>query len=251
MAQQVPLSSVYNAIRILREFTLEDEELGITELSQRLGLAKSTIFRLVNTLYGNNLVEKNMHTHKYHLGIGAFELGFAAYHRNELRLIAYPLLNKLMSTVREAVHLAVYDHGEIVFLSKMVPDYHQGTVSKIGKRIPSYCSASGKVLLANQSEQEIDRVIQQGLYRHTPKTITDGQTLTEHLRDVLKNGYAIGLSEYNESVCSIAVPVYNDTGQVIAAISLAMIKSYLYPAQIQNYVKELKTYSRLITERLS
>lgn len=251
MAQQVPLSSVYNAIRILREFTLEDEELGITELSQRLGLAKSTIFRLVNTLYGNNLVEKNMHTQKYHLGIGAFELGFAAYHRNEVLIIAYPLLNKLMTTFSEAVHLAVYDHGDVVFLSKLVPDHHKGTVSKIGKRMPSYCSASGKVLLANQSEDEINRVIQHGLHQHTPRTITDGQALTEHLRDVRKNGYAIGLSEYNESVCSIAVPVYNDSGKVIAAISLAMIKTYLYPAQIQNYVKELKTCSRLITERLS
>ncbi|WP_165452197.1 IclR family transcriptional regulator [Paenibacillus thalictri] len=251
MAQQEPLSSVYNAIRILREFTLEDKELGITELSQRLGLAKSTIFRLVNTLNGNNLVEKNMYTHKYHLGIGAFELGFAAYHGNELRLIAYPLLNKLMNTVREAVHLGVYDHGEVVFLCKRVPDNHKGTVSKIGKRIPSHCTASGKVLLAHQSDQEINRIIQLGLERYTQKTISDGGVLTEQLRDVRKNGYAIGMAEYNEGVCSIAVPVVNDNGRVIAAISLAMTKSYLYPVQIQNYVKDLKTYSRLITERLT
>jgi IclR family transcriptional regulator, KDG regulon repressor len=251
LAQQEPLSSVYNAIRILREFTLEDKELGITELSKRLGLAKSTIFRLVNTLYGNNFVEKNMYTHKYHLGIGAFELGFAAYHGNELRLIAYPLLNKLMTTLREAVHLGVYDKGEVVFLCKRVPDNHKGTVSKIGKRVPCHCTASGKVLLANQSDQEINRVIQHGLYRYTSKTITDGETLSEHLREVRKKSYGIGPSEYTDGIYSIAVPVLNDSGRVIAAVSLAMAKSYLYPMQIQNYVSELKNCSRLITERLN
>lgn len=251
LAQQEPLSSVNNAIRILREFTLEDKELGITELSERLGLAKSTIFRLVSTLNGNNLVEKNKYTHKYHLGIGSFELGFAVYHGNELRSIATPLLNKLMTTYREAVHLGVYDRGEVVFLYKMVPDDHNGTVSKIGKRIPSYCSASGKVLLAVQSEQEIHRVIQQGLDRHTPKTITNGESLIEQLREVRKNGYSIGMSEYKDGICSIAVPVLSNTELVIAAVSLAVTKSYLYPEQVQNYVKDLKTYSRLITERLS
>ncbi|MGF9711062.1 IclR family transcriptional regulator [Paenibacillus naphthalenovorans] len=251
MAQKEPLSSVNNAIRILREFTLADKELGITELSKRLGLAKSTIFRLVSTLHGNNLVEKNKYTHKYHLGIGSFELGFAVYHGNELRSIAAPLLNKLMTTYREAVHLGVYDRGEVVFLCKMVPDDHHGTVSKIGKRIPSHCTASGKVLLAVQAEQEISRVIEQGLDRHTHKTITSGEALLEQLREVRKSGYSTGMSEYKDGICSIAVPVHSSTGLVIAAVSFAVTKTYLYPVQVQNYVKDLKTCSRLITERLS
>jgi IclR family transcriptional regulator, KDG regulon repressor len=250
MAQQEPLSSVTNAIRILREFTREDKEFGITELSNRLGLAKSTIFRLVNTLNNDNLLEKNIETHKYHLGIGAFELGFAVYHRNELRLIAYPLLAKLMTNVRETVHLAVYNKGEVIYLCKLDPNNGNSTITEIGRRSPSYCTASGKVLLAHQLEQEITRVIDNGLKRFTAKTIVKGDELTNQLREIRKNGYAIANSEYKEGIFSIGVPVYNYNGGVIASISLTMAKSYLYPLQIHNYVKELKQISHLITDRL-
>lgn len=251
MARQEPLSSVYNAIRILREFTNEEQELGITELSKRLGLAKSTVFRLINTLSCDNLVEKNFKTQKYHLGIAAFELGFAAYHGNELRLIAYPLLNKLMKVLREAVHLGVYDRGEVVFLCKRNPDTHNETVSQIGKRVPSYCTASGKILLAFQPEAEIQRIIRKGLKPYASKTITDPEKLAENLEQVKNTGFSVALCEYSEGISSVAVPVYNDAGQVIGAVSVAISRSYLFPHQIQNYVNEMKVYSRLITERLT
>jgi IclR family KDG regulon transcriptional repressor len=251
LAQQEPLSSVNNAIRILREFTNEnDKELGITELSQRLGLAKSTIFRLVITLSGDNLVEKNTQTQKYHLGLGAFELGFAAYHGNELRLIGYPLVRKLMLNTRWAVHLGVYGHGDVVFLCKSVPEDHKGTISKIGKKAPGHCTASGKILLAHQSDQEIFRVMEEGLTQYTKKTIIDPNKSMEQLRNIRKVGYAVAFSEYKEDICSVAVPVYNDDNQVIAAIGIATVNKYLYPLQVQTYVKELKNCSRLITERL-
>jgi IclR family KDG regulon transcriptional repressor len=250
LSKQEPLSSVKNAIRILSELSLENREIGITELSHRMGLAKSTVFRLISTLSGNNLVEKNVLTQKYHLGIGAFELGFAAYHGNKLRSVAYPLLHKLMTVVREAAHLGIYDQGEVIFLCKREPDTHQGTISKIGKRVPSHCTASGKILLSNQSKQEINRVIDKGLTKYTDKTIQDSDKMITHLRDIREKGYATAISEYKEDVCSIAVPVFDDSEEMIAAISLATNKSYLYPLQIQNYVKVLKSYSRLITERL-
>lgn len=250
MSKQKPLSSVNNAIRILSELSFEDKEMGITELSNRLELAKSTIFRLVSTLSGNNLVEQNVLTQKYHLGIGAFELGFAAYHGNKLRLVAYPLLHKLMTVVREAAHLGIYDQGEVLYLCKREPVNHQGTISKIGKRVPSHCTASGKILLSNQSNQEINRVIDKGLAKYTDKTIQDPDKMIAHLRDIRETGYATAISEYKEDVCSIAVPVFDDSKQMIAAISLATNNNYLYPLQIQNYVNELRRYSRLITERL-
>jgi IclR family KDG regulon transcriptional repressor len=250
MATQDSLSSVYNAIRILREFTNEEPELGITELSRRLGLAKSTVFRLMRTLNDDSLVEKNEKTQKYHLGITAFELGFAAYHGNELRMIAYPLLNKLLKVVREPVHLGVYDRGEIVFICKRIPESHKGTISKLGKRAPVHCIASGKVLLAHQSAEEIERVMQRGLNPYTAKTITSAEKMMHQLEDIRNIGYGVGFSEYNEGYSSVGVPVWNDQGEIVAAISVAVSKSYLYPNEVQNYVKEMKMYSRLITERL-
>lgn len=251
MSRQKPLSSVDNAILVLRELSFEDNGLGLTELSNRLGIAKSTVYRLVSTLNGSSLVEKNVLTQKYHLGIGTFELGFAAYHGNKLILVAFPLLHKLMTVINEAAHLGIYDRGEVVFLCKREPVTHQGTISKIGKRVPSHCTASGKILLSNQSNQEINRIINNGLTKYTDQTIQDPDKMIAQLQKIRETGYSTGISEYKTDVCSIAVPVFDDYKQMIASISLATNRSYLSPLQIQNYVNELKKYSRLITERLN
>ncbi|GGG01067.1 IclR family transcriptional regulator [Paenibacillus abyssi] len=251
MAKQIEtLSSVHNAMRILKEFTLEQPELGISELSGRLGLAKSTVFRLIKTLTENNLVEQNPRNQKYHLGIAAFELGFTVYHEMELRTVALPLLDKLMRSIRRTVHLGVYDNGGVVYIIKRIPEDHQGTISKIGKRVPPHCTASGKILLAHQCEEEMERVCSLGLEAHTGKTVTKVDVLKEQLMQVKQKGYAVCYEELKPGICSAAVPVFNDDNEVIAAVSLTGTPAQFLPAQVQSYIKDMRTYSRLITERM-
>lgn len=248
--QSETLSSVHNAMRILKEFTLEQPELGISELSSRLGLAKSTVFRLVKTLSENNLVEQNVKNQKYHLGIAAFELGFTVYHEMELRTVALPLLDRLMKSIRRTVHLGVYENGGILFLCKRIAEDHHGTVSKIGRRVPSHCTASGKLLLAYQNEEELERFYAQELKAYTRKTITSRDELQEQLEQVRQKGYAVCHEELKEGICSAAVPVYNDEKQVIAAVSVTGVPQQFFPTSVQTYVQEMKTCSRLITERM-
>ncbi|WCK56683.1 IclR family transcriptional regulator [Aneurinibacillus sp. Ricciae_BoGa-3] len=249
--QQEVLSSVYNAIRILKTFSSTETELGISELSVRLGLAKSTVYRLMKTLTETRLVRQNEDTQKYQLGIGAFELGFTAYHSMQLHRISIPYLEKLMESVRKVVRLGVYDNGGIVYLSKHTPDSDQATISKIGDRTPSYCSAVGKLLLAYQDDSEIDNVIGEGLYPYTAKTITNEEHFKQQIDEIRRVGYAVTMEELRIGICSVAIPVYNDMGKVMAAISVTGQKAHFYPNQIQQYVKEMKMYSRLITERLN
>ncbi|WP_052947589.1 IclR family transcriptional regulator [Aneurinibacillus tyrosinisolvens] len=248
--QQEVLSSVHNAIRILKAFSMEERELGISELSSRLGLAKSTVFRLMKTLNEAHLVEKNIESQKYQLGIAAFELGFMVYHSMELRRVAVPLLDKLMNSVRKVVRLGVYDQGGVVYLYKGSPEVRSVTKSKIGNRVSVYCTAVGKILLAFQSKQEIDRVLAGELTAYTPHTITQPEVIKTRLTQIRKTGVAVTHEELRLGICSVAVPVYNDLGKVIAAISVTGNKSHFYPAQIQYYVKEMNIYSRLITEQL-
>ncbi|OES44724.1 IclR family transcriptional regulator [Domibacillus iocasae] len=244
------LSSVHNAIRILQTFSLSEPELGISELSVRLGLAKSTVYRLMKTLNESNLVAQNKETQKYYLGIAAFELGFTVYHSMELRRIALPILDKLSISLRKVVRLAVYDNGGIVYLCKRIHDEDNGTVSKIGDRAPSHCTAIGKMLLAYQNEQEIDRVLKEYLSAYTSKTITCPVQLKEQILESKQKGYAITREELREGISSVAVPVYNDLGKMIASISATGSKFQFKPDQVQQYVKEMRNCSRLITERL-
>lgn len=244
------LSSVHNAIRILQTFSLTETELGISELSVRLGLAKSTVYRLMNTLHQSRLVEKNHETQKYHLGIAAFELGFIVYHSMELRRVAFPILDKLAKSIRRVVRLGVYDNGGVVYLCKQTFEGENGTISKIGDRVPSYCTAVGKLLLAFQHEKEVERVLESGLKAYTAKTITSPLRLKQQIQEIKKSGFAVTNEELRIGLCSVAVPVFNDLGKMIAAISVTGSKSQFAPQQIQLYIQEMRTSSRLITERL-
>lgn len=247
--QQETLSSVHNAMRILREFR-ENPELGISELSARLGIAKSTVFRLLRTLKEDDLVEKNQKSQKYHLGLAAFELGFAVYHEMELRKVAQPLLEKLMKSVRKVVHLGVYYQGGVVYICKSYPEDQLGTITQIGKRSPLHGTSAGKVLLAYQDEKEVNRYVQKGLKMYTPKTITDPGKLVKHLGEIRNQGYAVSHDELKIGISSVSVPVFNDYGEVIGAISVAGSTTHFNHSQVLSYLKEMKTCSRLITEQL-
>ncbi|PWT96226.1 MAG: hypothetical protein C5B52_16240 [Bacteroidetes bacterium] len=244
------LSSVHNAIRILQTFSRSEMELGISELSVRLGLAKSTVSRLMKTLNQVNLVEKNPETQKYRLGISAFELGFVVYHTMELRQVSYPILEKLAKSIRRVVRLGVYDKGGVVYLSKHMPGEDDGTISMIGDRSPVHCTAIGKILLANQTEKEIERVVTDQLKRYTNKTIIAPQELKKEIFEIRKKGYAVTMEELRSGFSSVAVPVKNDMGKVVGAISITGLQSHLYASQIDQYVSQLRTCSRLITERM-
>jgi IclR family KDG regulon transcriptional repressor len=244
------LSSVHNAIRILQTFSTSERELGISEMSVRLGLAKSTVFRLMKTLNEAKLVEKNLETQKYQLGIAAFELGFIVYHSMELRRVSFPILEKLAKSIRRVVRLGVYDKGGVVYLSKQFPDEDYGTISKIGDRVPVHCTAIGKMLLANQSEKEIERVVTDPLTRYTNKTIVSPHGLKKEILEIRERGYAVTMEEVRNGISSVAVPVYNDMGKVVGAISVTGFKSHFYASQIDQYVRELRTSSRQITERM-
>ncbi|BCJ88403.1 IclR family transcriptional regulator [Effusibacillus dendaii] len=248
---QETLSSVHNAMRILQEFSKEGPELGISELSHRLGLAKSTVFRLIRTLSESHLVQQNKKSQKYHLGLGVFVLGSSVYHKMEIRQVALPFLEKLLKSTNKVVRLGVYDQGGVVYLSKLPEDQETRSFSSIGRRVPAYCTAIGKLLLAYQPLTEIERVLQEELKAVTPNTITSRDKLHEQLDMIRKNGYAVTYEETRPGICSVAVPVFDDMHEVVAAISVTGSKSHFYQVQTQGYVKEMRMYSRLISEQLS
>ncbi|MCL6598149.1 MAG: IclR family transcriptional regulator [Alicyclobacillus macrosporangiidus] len=248
--KQQHLSSVHNAIRILHEFSDDTPELGISELSARLGLAKSTVFRLIRTLCEAHLIEQDSATHKYRLGLGTFVIGSIAYRKLELRAKAFPLLVDLMNSVRRVVRLGIYDQGGVVYLCKLPEDKETARFSSIGKRVACHSTAIGKLLLAYQHEKEIRRVLQKPLAAYTPRTIVDPERVLAQLSEIRKNGYALTQEEATPGICSVAVPVFNDEGNVIAAISVTGSRSEFLPAQVQTYVRQMRTCSRLITERL-
>ncbi|MCL6593134.1 MAG: IclR family transcriptional regulator [Alicyclobacillus sp.] len=245
------LSSVRNAIRLLREFSQEKPELSIKELSERLHLHKSTVFRILRTLCEERIVKQNEHNRRYTLDVGAFEIGSVFYHEIDICTVAFPLLSSLAGKVGEIVQLALYDQGDVVYLLKFPEDNSTVWFNGMGRRVPCHCTAIGKVLLAHQDVREIQRVLKGPLPAYTPATMTDPVLLEEELAKIRKLGCAESHEEYRAGMDALAVPVFDDvTGRVLAALSVTLPTSRFSPVRMQAFLEEMRKCSQLMTNQL-
>ncbi|MBC7251198.1 MAG: IclR family transcriptional regulator [Anaerolineae bacterium] len=216
------IRSVEKAIAILKAFSMEKPELSVTELSQQLALHKSTVSRLLTTLEKGGLVEQNPETGKYRLGVVLIGLAGLVVAHADIREIARPLLRQLAQETQETVNLAVLDGDEVVNIEQILPDKRQvKNIGWVGRRTPLHCVSTGKILLAYQPSEEIERIITKGLSQRTDKTITDPDQLREELANIRRQGYATGLEELEEGLNAVAAPVRNHDGEVVAAVSVS------------------------------
>ena len=221
-SQSSLIKSVEKAIAILNAFTIERPELSVTELSQQLALHKSTVSRLLSTLEGGGLVEQNPETGKYHLGAALLGLGALVRAHADMREIARPHLRQLAQEAQETVNLAVLDGDEVINIKQILPQKRQvKNIGWVGGRTPPHCVSTGKVLLAYRPQEDVGRIIAQGLPCRTDKTITDPGRLREELANIRQRGYATGLEELEEGLNAVAAPVRDHTGEVLAAVSVS------------------------------
>jgi DNA-binding IclR family transcriptional regulator len=218
------IQTVSNALHMLEVFYDEDE-IGVSELSRRLGLHKNNVFRLLATLQEGGYIEQSRESDRYRLGTRCVELGQAFQRGHTLMRRARPILEELGDQLGETVHLGVLRDFEVVHLAGFLPE-SQLIVStlRVGRRLPAHCTALGKVLVgcAEASVREAyDRAAstEEGLVGHTEATIVDAHKLIEHLRSVAVQGYAVDLEECAVGMRCVAAPVHDASGRVIASIS--------------------------------
>lgn len=221
MAQSF-LQSVDNALHILESFSEDGPELGVSEIGKRLGLGKSTVHRLLMTLERRGFVEQNPATSKYRLGIKIVHLGAGVLRQMNIIKECRPYIEELSRITGESSHLAFYSGGEITFVDKVTGSNPAKMGSTIGLKLPSYCTATGKVLLAHLPEAEKeDHLARFNLQRFTPNTIDNIEDLRLELLQIRSRGYAEDQQESEEGLVCFAAPVRNITGEVVAAISVS------------------------------
>lgn len=244
------LSSVANAIRLVKAFTEDEYEIGISNLSRRLGLGKSTVHRLASTLIEADFLEKNPDTGAYRLGLALFELGALVRRKMDVANEARPFLKALMEKTGETVHLAVLDHASVLYINTIASRQAIRMSSTVGARVPSHSSSEGKVLLAQRSAEFIESVIAVGLTSRTPKTIVKAQALRDELATVRQRGYAFDDEETEVGLRSLAAPIRSHSGQTIAAISIAGPTQRVSKRILQGYVPDVVTAASAISQRL-
>jgi len=216
------VQSVERAIDILETFSANQPRLGVGELSRRVDLPKSTVFRLLTTLESRGFVAQNSETGLYNLGIKLIPLANSVYVYSDLRQVARPYLRSLADTLEETTSLSVLVDTETIHLYQV--EFTGRLVVRAGRaghRIPFHATSGGKVIAAFLPEAEMEALLASPLPNLTSATITDSDTLKSQLLEVRTRGYAISIEELEEGLHAISSPIYNHEGNVIASVSVS------------------------------
>ncbi|GAA5056538.1 IclR family transcriptional regulator [Nocardia callitridis] len=213
-----PRSVLGRVMGILDAFNPDDGAVGLSELARRTGLPKATVHRMCRDLVAARMLAAT--AGGYRLGRGLFELGMRAAPERTLLEVAVPFLQDLYRRADETVHLGVPDGDEVVYISKIGGHRQARAPSRIGGRMPLYCTAIGKALLAHSTPTAIDRVLAGSLTRRTPRTITGPGLLRHQLDNVLEQGVAYEYEESAMGIVCVAAAILDTDETPLAAISL-------------------------------
>lgn len=216
-----PIRAVSRALDVLLCFSRESPELTLTEISERIGLHKSTVHRLLTTLENARFVEHDSATGKYRLGLRLLELASLVLEHVDLRRQAWPHLDRLAHECRETVDLGILDGTDIVYLEVIDSPQRVKLAVAPGQRLPACCTASGKAMLAFLPEEQVRHILAQGIPKYTNHTIVSPDALLADLRLARERGFAISQEEYEEDVHAVAAPILNVRQEPLAVVALA------------------------------
>ncbi|MCC3144531.1 IclR family transcriptional regulator [Halanaerobium sp. Z-7514] len=245
------IKSLDRALTILEKLVESENGMGVTELSRELGLHKSTVYRLLDTLKYRGYLEKNEDNQKYIAGIKLFELSSRVLNDIDSRIRVRPYLEELMEKTKETIHLGILDDGEIIYLDKVESTATIRMYSQVGRRVPVHSTSLGKAILAHLPENKVREIInKKGLEAKTENTITDIDKLLKHLKKVKKQGYAVDDEEQEENIRCIAAPIFNHKGEVISSFSLSAPISRMGEERMEKLKKLIVEYSSKMSRSL-
>lgn len=216
------IQSVENALDVLEQIQNNCDGLGITELSNRLNMPKNKVFRILATLGDRDYVEQNNTLQKYGLGLKNLFLGQTFINQNGLLKQSRQVLEKLASNSHETSYVSVLRGFHVAYLEAVESDQIVRVVSRVGTKLPFYCTAAGKVLAAGINlECLLEHFHFDSIKKYTPNTINSLDALIDQLRYISQVGYAIDNEEFDYGVKCVGVPIRDYTKQIIGAVSIS------------------------------
>lgn len=243
------VQSVDRALRIL-ELLAHRGEAGVTEISTALDVHKSTAFRLVVALENRQLVEQVSERGKYRLGFGIVRLAGATTAHLDLPRESRPVCERLATEFDETVNVAVLDSGSV---TNVIQEHGSAAVSArnwIGARTPLHATSSGKVLLAWASEEKLGVLLADRLERFSEHTITSKAALRADLKQVRERGWSSTCDELEIGLNALAAPIRDESGGVVAAVSVSGPSYRLTPDSFAEVAAKLVAGAEEISSRI-
>ncbi|MDT2019493.1 IclR family transcriptional regulator [Methylocella sp. CPCC 101449] len=244
------LSSVAMSMRLLKAFSEGESEIGVTALSRKLGVAKSTVYRLASTLVAEGMLEQNSENEKYRLGIALFGLGALVRQRMNVSTEARQHIFALREATNETVHLALLDGSEVIYVYDLESSQAIRMRANLGERKPAFCASEGRAMLAFAPENKVEAIIAAGLVQRTPQTDVDPDHLSAALAEIRRIGYAVEDEQCEPGMRSLAAPVRDAESRVVAAVGIAGPRQRMDDEVLARFLPLLLDTAHTISSRL-
>ena len=229
--------AVRRAIAVLKAFSDDAPEMGVTEVSRKVNLHKSTVYRLLSAFEGEGLIGKSPENGKYRLGPELIVLGEQVLRHTDVHRVALPFLRDMADRTGETVDLEVLSGGNVVTIEEIAGKHVVAAAGAIGMPWAAHATSTGKVLLAFQAPEKQRQILVRTLKKFTPRTITDAKVLSRDLIKIREQGYAVSYGELEDHLIAIGLPIRSRNGDAIAAVSISGPDTRLTPDKLPGLIR--------------
>jgi IclR family transcriptional regulator, pca regulon regulatory protein len=213
------MMSLARGLTVIQAFTPKKRLLTISQLSVKTGLSRAAVRRCLYTLTQLGFAGSDDARHFY-LGPRILSLGFSYIASMPLATAAQPVLDRLSHELHESCSISTLDRAEIVYVARASVTRIMSVDLGVGSRLPAFCTSMGRVLLSSLGQEELESSLRiTAIKQYTERTITSPEKLRQVLRLVGRNGYAIVDQELEIGLRSMAVPIQNPNGKIVAALN--------------------------------
>lgn len=238
-------STTIKALLVIEALSQSEEPRGVAELSRQLGYSKSNTFRILSTLASQGIVRSHPDTGRYSLTLKMWELGVRVFDRLPVRRIAQSHLKTLFLQLNETVLLSVLDFPEVLYIDKMEGEYPVRASARVGWRAPAWRIASGKSLLAYQTDDALDTLVARSIL-----TAEELATLKAELAEVRQRGYAMSFNGSRPGVNSVSAPIWGPERLPVAALSVSGPAERFTPDRMLNMATSVMNAATRVSESL-
>ncbi|HEY2254940.1 MAG TPA: IclR family transcriptional regulator [Variovorax sp.] len=251
-ADRYNVPALERGLRVLCEFSRDNRTLSAPELARRFELPRSTVFRLLSTLENMGFLERTEGGRDYRLGLAVLRLGFEYLASLELTQLGTPLLQRLCDELRTACNLVVRDGRSIVYVAKVAPPTPFASSVTVGTRLPAHATVLGRVLLEDLSLVQLRALYPEDrLESFSPSTPTTVEQLFQMVQSDRQRGYVLGEGFFESNISSIAAPVRDHSGHIVAALGASITAGRIEEERMDEMVQRVRATAESLSGLLN
>lgn len=228
-----PVRSVERALNILKCFSFDKPQMPLSEIIESVKLPKTTIIRLVASLYDQGFLQRDPVTQEYSLGLTLFRLGKVAESKLKIREVSRPVMEKLSLLTQETIELNIVVERARLCIDKLDSPHTLRYITMVGKRLPIHVGASGKLLLAYMDRDEAYQILKDSIDK-TKESLID---ISGQLEEIVKDGYAVSHGERIPGVSAISAPIRRWDGTVAAGLTVSGATVRFTPERVKQFIE--------------